>query len=97
MAFGITDTGWDQTRAQVFSRADCVSTRYLPTPTSLTPTSLGEQKGNSATRPEHKCRMVPRPAPNSVVVTLDGVSLFVIVPTIMDLFRGVVLPLRAIW
>src|SRR5262245_27134427 len=53
-------------------------------------------KGNSAPRPPDKCRTELGPIPSRVVVTRDGASLFAIVPTVTDRFRGVVLTLRAL-
>ena len=55
------------------------------------------ETGNSATRPADKRRARRGLARRDVAATLDGVSLFDIVPTVTDLLRESVLPLRAIW
>jgi hypothetical protein len=58
---------------------------------------FAERKANSATRVRDKCRMGLRPARSPNVVTLDGVSLFDVMPTVTNLLGEVFLPLRAIW
>ena len=56
-----------------------------------------EKKGNSATRPGAKPGTLSRLACRHADASPDGVALFDIVPTVTDLLRQSVLPLRASW
>src|SRR5262249_28233723 len=80
--------------------ADLLRTCQLPVGTSALVSQRSDWElatGNSATRPTDKRRARRGLARRDVAATLDGVSLFDIGPTVTDLLRKWVLPLRAIW